>query len=557
METLKYLLLFFYYCFLELIFLFVPKSWLLKNIEEEIVLITGAGRGLGKALAVKFSGLVKHVILWDIDESALKETAKLVKQRGGNATYYVVDVSNRRMVCETKNKVQSEVGTVSILVNSASISKGKYFQNLNDEDIAKTFEVNTYSMFWMHKAFLPEMMKENKGHCLLIGDASTFTSGGYNSDFMASKAAVAGFFESLVLELRDANYNGVHFTIACPFFKANKDSKKKKNGNKEKLYSVAEQIIDEMRQNREIVILPKSLYIYNTLTTMLPMKACYLFIILCCFPRSLLYKDIRKDRVLITGAGNGLGKSIALEMSKHVSQLILWDIDIEAVKETARLVKNDGGQCYYYEVDVSNIDNVFETAQKVKQEVGKVDILVNNAGVVCGKRLLDLSESEIKNTFNVNTFAHYWLYKAFLPEMIAENYGHIVTVTSVVSYLSGYQVSDYVSSKSASTALFEALSIELKQDGYSGINLTLVCPYWMNTRMFKGAESEFLNAVEPEYVAREIIKGIRSNQEIVFIPRVFKFLLSISSLMPLSSRYALFVALGYDSFMNSFQNRSS
>lgn len=72
-------------------------------------------------------------------------------------------------------------------------------------------------------------------------------------------------------------------------------------------------------------------------------------------------------------------------------------------------IQRAGGTCYGYTVDVSSKDAIYEAAEKVKKEVGKVDILINNAGIVFGKRLLEIPDEVIVKTFEVNALANFWV----------------------------------------------------------------------------------------------------------------------------------------------------
>lgn len=92
-------------------------------------------------------------------------------------------------------------------------------------------------------------------------------------------------------------------------------------------------------------------------------------------------------------------------------------------------VKN---RMYFYKLDISRLNDVKQVSALIKKEVGKVDILINNAGIMNGsKLLLDLSDDEILKIFNVNTLSHIWLCREFLPDMIKDNKGHIVNMSSV------------------------------------------------------------------------------------------------------------------------------
>ncbi|KAI4809932.1 hypothetical protein KUCAC02_018787, partial [Chaenocephalus aceratus] len=142
-------------------------------------------------------------------------------------------------------------------------------------------------------------------------------------------------------------------------------------------------------------------------------------------------KNIEGEVVLISGAGSGIGRLMAQEFASLNTVLVLWDINQEGMKETARLAKESGAsRVHYYVCDCSNKNEVYRVADQVKREVGDVGILVNNAGIVTGKKFMDAPDSLIEKTMEVNTMAHFWTYKAFLPAMIANNHGHLVSIAS-------------------------------------------------------------------------------------------------------------------------------
>lgn len=122
-------------------------------------------------------------------------------------------------------------------------------------------------------------------------------------------------------------------------------------------------------------------------------------------------KSVEGEIVLITGAGSGIGRQIALNFAMKGAQLVLWDVNRAGNKETARQVRELGARVWTYECDVSNRQNVYNAAQKVKHEVGSVTILVNNAGIVSGNYFLDIPDEKIVKTLEVNTMAHFWVRK--------------------------------------------------------------------------------------------------------------------------------------------------
>lgn len=147
------ILLAFYYMFRSAGLLLVPKEWRTKKIlDDDVILITGAGSGLGRQFALAFAKRgAKKVVLLDINESGMKETGELIKQQSPDCSVhtYALDVTKRNLVYATADKVKSEVGIVTYLINNAGIVSGSPLLTTPDEKIVKTFEVNTISHFWV------------------------------------------------------------------------------------------------------------------------------------------------------------------------------------------------------------------------------------------------------------------------------------------------------------------------------------------------------------------------------------------------------------------------
>lgn len=120
-------------------------------------------------------------------------------------------------------------------------------------------------------------------------------------------------------------------------------------------------------------------------------------------------KCIEGELCLITGAGGALGRLFALEFAKEGARLVLWDCNAAANEQTAELVRELGAQAHTYTVDLSKRQSVYETADRVRAEVGCVSILVNNAGVVAGRRLLDCPDELLERTLLVNCHALFWV----------------------------------------------------------------------------------------------------------------------------------------------------
>lgn len=144
-----------YYMLKALVLFFVPKCLRFKDVSNDIVLITGGASGLGRLMAIAFAKRGATVVVWDLNAAGLEETKKMVeelrskKESVGRCFHYTVDISDRFKVYAAAERVRQEVGHVSILVNNAGIVTGKRFLECRDEQIIKTFDVNTLAHFWV------------------------------------------------------------------------------------------------------------------------------------------------------------------------------------------------------------------------------------------------------------------------------------------------------------------------------------------------------------------------------------------------------------------------
>uniref|UniRef100_A0A803SR91 Short chain dehydrogenase/reductase family 16C member 5 n=1 Tax=Anolis carolinensis TaxID=28377 RepID=A0A803SR91_ANOCA len=242
-----------------------------------------------------------------------------------------------------------------------------------------------------------------------------------------------------------------------------------------------------------------------------------------------LRKNVAGKIVLVTGSANGIGREISINLARLGSILILWDIDEEGNSKTADLAKANGALAVYtYKCDLRKREEIYTVAEQVKREVGDVDILINNAGVLKGKIFLDLLDSDMEETLEVNTTAHFWTCKAFLPAMIARNKGHLVSIASVSSLVASNKLTDYTASKAAAFGFLESLAFEMRAAGKKGIKTTIVCPYYVDTELVTGVQTTrpFLFPIlDVGYVGKKIVDGILKEKLYVVLPPYARFIL--------------------------------
>jgi all-trans-retinol dehydrogenase (NAD+) len=269
--------------------------------------------------------------------------------------------------------------------------------------------------------------------------------------------------------------------------------------------------------------------------------------------------ELSSELCLVTGAGQGLGRQLALQMADCGASLVLWDIDEEKVKSVAEEVKSKCREAHVYVVDCSKREEVYEAAGKVADEVGVVSVLVNNAGIVTGRWLMEAKDESIENTFNVNTLAHYWTVKAFLPGMMKRNCGHIVSIASVMAFQGVPKLTDYSASKAAALSFAESLRYELRRQGKDGVHITAICPYHIRTELFKGVTTRFpmlMRSLSPDEVAARTLQAMAERQFIVVLPKTFFLAVFVKAVLPTEATDEVLDALGAGSGMDTFVGRN-
>ncbi|KAM9166067.1 epidermal retinol dehydrogenase 2-like [Pangshura tecta] len=278
----------------------------------------------------------------------------------------------------------------------------------------------------------------------------------------------------------------------------------------------------------------------------------------------LLFVPVRKksvagEIVLITGAGSGIGRRLALKFARLGVTLVLWDINQEGNKETSKLARENGAvRVHAYLCDCSKRQEIYRVADQVKKEVGDVSILINNAGIVTGKKFMDSPDSLVEKTMEVNIMAHFWTYKAFLPAMIASNHGHLVSIASSAGLIGVSGLADYCASKFAAVGFAETVGLEMLAQGKTGIKTTIVCPYFINTGMFDGCKTKWprlLPILDLDYAAEKIVSAIQREQVLLLMPRSMHLLQVMKSILPVKMGTLFGDYVGAFQLMDNFRGR--
>uniref|UniRef100_A0A0N5C5C5 Short-chain dehydrogenase/reductase 3 n=1 Tax=Strongyloides papillosus TaxID=174720 RepID=A0A0N5C5C5_STREA len=258
----------------------------------------------------------------------------------------------------------------------------------------------------------------------------------------------------------------------------------------------------------------------------------YNFVIGCItalLPRGFLpRKDVKGKVVLITGGGNGLGRQFAYSFGNLGSKVVLWDVDRKGLDETIAELKKNNVECWSYVVDVTNRNQIYETAEKVIKTSGSVDILINNAGIANAKPFLKTPDEALQRIMNINVMAHFYTCKAFIPHMLAKGSGHVVTMASMAGKLPSLGIVDYSCSKFAAVGFSSALADEIRVVSNDKIKFTTICPYFIRTNLTAQIDlpsSQLLPVLDPEEAVEIMMDGILTEQQQLLLPK-FSYTLS-------------------------------
>lgn len=257
----------------------------LDTVAQKNVLVTGAAQGLGKLFAERaVREGAAAVVLWDINESALKETAVELSGRGSAVHHHVVDVASRDSISEAAAAVRAEVGDIDILVNNAGIVRGNsYFWETTDRaDIDKTMAINSLAPMYITLEFLPAMVNgTGQARVMTIASSAGLVSNPRMSVYAASKWAALGWSDSVRIELEQAGHEHVKITTVCPTY----INTGMFDGAKGFLFTpILEQdaVVDtswrEMKSGNPLVILPWTSRLNKAISGLLPIKLRDLFL---------------------------------------------------------------------------------------------------------------------------------------------------------------------------------------------------------------------------------------------------------------------------------------
>ena len=228
--------------------------------------------------------------------------------------------------------------------------------------------------------------------------------------------------------------------------------------------------------------------------------------------------------VWITGASSGIGKALAIELSKQNATLILSSRKKEALEQVKQAC-SDPSKVHTLVLDLEDYKTLDQKATAAIMLFGRVDVLVNNGGISQRSFVKDTNLSVDKRIMDINYLGTIALTKALLPHFIEKKSGHFVTTTSIVGKIGTPLRSSYAASKHALHGFFDSLRAEVYEDN---ISVSLVCPGFVTTNVSRNAltgdgspqqtmDKATQNGIAPAHFAKLMAKAIQGKKEEVYI----------------------------------------
>lgn len=188
----------------------------MRTVEGKVAAITGAGSGIGRALAVLLARRKAHLALSDVDGAGLEQTAALARAEGpGKVTARVVDVSVRDEVLRWADAAAAEHGAVHVVINNAGVALGATLEDTDDEDLKWVMGINFWGVVHGTRAFLPHLRAAGEGHLVNVSSVFGLIGMPTQGAYVASKFAVKGYTETLRQEL-DVEGANIGVTVVHP-----------------------------------------------------------------------------------------------------------------------------------------------------------------------------------------------------------------------------------------------------------------------------------------------------------------------------------------------------
>lgn len=256
-------------------------------------------------------------------------------------------------------------------------------------------------------------------------------------------------------------------------------------------------------------------------------------------------KSLVNKIVLITGASSGIGAETAKLFARKGAVVLLLARNEENLLQIADEISSAGGRALVYPCDVTDYKAVGEMAIRVKKEAGVPDIILNNAGSGVWKFIEETSNEEAIDMIKAPYLAAFFVTRAFIPEMLKRNSGHIVNMTSYPGFMPMSGATAYIASRTAMVGFYKALRADFY---HTKLKSTIVyfakvdSTYWKNN---PGSEEripkaqKLIRIITPEQAAKKIVNGVAKGKSKIRAPFMMIFIDFLTYWTPFITRFIM------------------
>ena len=233
--------------------------------------------------------------------------------------------------------------------------------------------------------------------------------------------------------------------------------------------------------------------------------------------------------VMITGASSGLGRGMALEIAARGGHLGLLARREELLNKIVAEAKTKNVKAVAAIADVRDAKAVREAADRFRKELGPIDILIANAGIGTADHAVSLTPEHAANVIGINVLGAVNSVAAVLPEMVQRKQGRLVAISSLAAYRGLAKSAAYCASKSALSAYFESLRVDLRR---TGVGVTIIHPGFIKTDLTAGREAKMPYLMELEDGVKKILSAIEKEKRIYAFPWQLATIVRATMMMP-------------------------
>ncbi|CDZ96369.1 multifunctional beta-oxidation protein [Phaffia rhodozyma] len=473
------------------------------NYQDQVVIVTGAGTGIGKVYALYFASLGAKVVVNDVSRESAEQVCNEIIKAGGKAAPSVHSVTDGHLIVEDAKKAFG--GRIDVLLNNAGIIRDKSFKKMTDQEWDLVMLVHLKGAFVMSKAVWPIMRGQKYGRILNTTSAAGLYGNMGQANYSAAKMGLVSFTKTLARE--GAKY-GIAVNVIAPMAATQMlatvmppDMLKalnpefiaplvgvlcsKDNGSPPvsgRIFEVGAGFVAEVRWEESQGV------IFRTDDTFTPSAVKHRFADIRNFdkaehPESMTDRDMiatlqkasslppnaQSDPkvefynkvVVITGAGAGLGRAYALMFAKLGAGVVVNDVSEKGAKSVCDEIIQAGGKAVPAVASAEDGDAIIKTALSAPWNTNKrVDVLIANAGILRDKSFLAMSESDWDQVIAVHLKGTFKCCKAVWDLMQAQKGGRIVTTCSGVGIFGNFGQANYSTAKAAILGFTRTLAIE-------------------------------------------------------------------------------------------------